>query len=217
MYRTLRLLTVTGVVAAALAGRPLAAQVAGDTSAIMRAAHARVQPGDRLTVKVFREPGMSETVMVDARGDIALPKIGVVNVSNYGILELQDTLRTRFGQFLRNPSIEVVALRRIVVNGEVPKPGVYYVDVGTATLRDAIALAGGITGAGHSKRVSIIRDGERIAVPDWDRSELAIADLRSGDQVMVARRSWLALNTGQVIGGIGVLSSVIFSIISLTR
>lgn len=209
--------SLLAALALSVPGMALDAQVAEETSPILRAAQARVQPGDRLAVKVFREPQLSDAVMVDARGDVALPRIGVLHVADYGILELQDTLRARLGAFLRNPSVEVVVLRRIVVNGEVLKSGVYYVDIGTATLRDAIALAGGITPYGHSGRVSIVRDGERIPVPDWQSSERSVADLRSGDQVVVGRRSWAALNSGQLLTGIGILSSVIISIVTLSR
>ena len=215
--RSLRLITLAVAVLLSPAIGRAQAQTPDESSAIMRAAQARIQPGDRLTVKVFREPQLSETVMVDPRGEIALPKVGVLHVANYGILELQDTLRARLGAFLRTPSVEVIALRRIVINGEVPKAGVYYVDVSTATLRDAIALAGGITPTGHTGRVYIVRDGERIHVPDWQNSERSVADLRSGDQVLVGRRSWAALNSTQLITGVGLLSSVIFSIISLAR
>lgn len=215
----LRTSIVAGIlgVGACVLPAPVAAQEAQDLSPVERAALARIQPGDRLTLRVWREPQLSETVMVDARGDVALPKIGVVHVADFGILELQDTLRTRLGRFLRDPSVEVVVLRRIVVSGEVPRPGVYYVDIGTATLRDAIALAGGLTPTGHSKRISIVRDGEQIPVPNWESDESRVADLRSGDQVVVGRRSWIALNSTQLVSALGLATSVIFSIISLTR
>lgn len=204
------------------AGLQLAPALAGAQqveagSSVQRAGMALVEPGDRIVVKVFREPTLSDALTVDARGDIVLPKIGSIRVAGSSILAIQDTLRARFAGFLRDPAVEVNVLRRVIVNGEVPKPGVYYVDIGTATLRDAVALAGGVSPFGHSSRVSIVRDGRRIDVADWERSELPAADLRSGDQVFVGRRSWLALNLGTVVGAVGLLSSIVLTVISMNR
>lgn len=194
-----------------------AAQQGTPESAVQRAGNATVEPGDRVVVKVFREPALSDALTVDARGDIVVPKVGTVHVAGSTILAVQDTLRARFAGFLREPAVEVNVLRRVIVNGEVPKPGVYYVDIGTATIRDVVALAGGVSPYGHSSRVSIVRDGQRIEVENWERSELPSADLRSGDQVYVGRRSWLALNLGTVVGAVGLVSSIVLTIISMNR
>lgn len=211
---------VLGAVAAGvLQFAPLAvsAQQSVPESPVQRAGRALVEPGDRIVVKVFREPTLSDALTVDPRGDVVVPKVGTVRVAGSSILAVQDTLRARFAAFLRQPAVEVNVLRRIIVNGEVPKPGVYYVDIGTATIRDAVALAGGVSPFGHSSRVSIVRDGRRIDVDDWERSELPAADLRSGDQVFVGRRSWLALNLGTVVGAVGLLSSIVLTVISMNR
>jgi len=215
----MRLFTICGLVIAMLSVLPRVspAQHGPDSgTSVVRAGRARVEPGDRLLVKVAREPHLSDSLMVDARGEIALPKVGVVRVAGLGILELQDTVRARFSTFLRNPVVQVVVLRRIVISGEVIRSGVYYVDVGTSTLRDAVALAGGMTPIGHSKRVFLVRDGVRTLVPDWERAAAA-SDLRSGDEVFVGRRSWIALNATQAITGLGVIASLIVSIVTLVR
>src|SRR5204862_36777 len=82
--------------------------------------------------------------------------------------QLQDTLRTRYSEFLRDPELEVAVLRRVVVNGEVKVPNVYLVDV-SSTVRDVIAKAGGLTESGSASRVSIVRDGKRLSVKGWER------------------------------------------------
>lgn len=208
-----------GAAAAVLSFGParLGAQNSLPGSAVERAGNAIVGAGDRLVIKVFREPTLSDAVIVDSRGDIVFPKIGQVHVSGLSILSVQDTLRARFGKFLREPAVDVNVLRRVIVNGEVLRPGVYYVDIGTATLRDVVALAGGVSPYGHTDRVGVVREGRRIAVDDWERSELPVADLQSGDQVVVGRRSWLALNLGTVVGAVGLLSSIVLTIISMNR
>jgi protein involved in polysaccharide export with SLBB domain len=179
---------------------------------VLRAVTAHPRPGDRVWFHVWREPKLSDTVMVDERGDVMLPKVGIVNASALTIGAFRDTVRVRIAEFLRDSPIELVVLRRVAVNGEVAKPNVYYVDV-TTTVRDVIARAGGMTEAGNTNNVVVIRDGQRIPVRDWQRDRSTNSDLRSGDQVVVGRRSWLSMNmlpALSVTTGVGYLLLVVF-------
>ena len=180
---------------------------------VRRAASAHAQPGDRVWFHVWREPKLSDTVMVDERGDVMLPKIGIVNASALSIGALRDTVRARIAEFLRDSPIELVVLRRVSVNGDVAKPNVYYVDV-TTTVRDLIARAGGVTDAGNANDVVVIRDGHRIPVRDWQRDRSETSDLRSGDQVVVARKSWLSMN---VLPALSVMTGVVSLVVVLFR
>ncbi len=181
------------------------AQDTARADAALRAGEARVQPGDRVAVKVFRESGLSDDVMVDPRGDIVLAKVGTVRAASVTIGALQDTLRARYALFLRNPDIAITVLRRVVVNGEVRRPDVYFVDL-SSTLRDVIARAGGITELGHSGKVAIIRNGVSIPAPHWREDNTRAADLESGDLVFVGMRSWFDRNAF-AIASTGVLVS----------
>jgi protein involved in polysaccharide export with SLBB domain len=180
---------------------------------VRRAASAHPQPGDRVWFHVWREPKLSDTVMVDERGDVMLPKVGIVNASALTIGAFRDTVRARIAEFLRDSPIELVVLRRVAVNGEVAKPNVYYVDV-TTTVRDLIARAGGVTDVGNANNVVVIRDGQRILVRDWQRDRSESSDLRSGDQVIVARKSWLSMN---VLPALSVMTGVVSLVIVLFR
>jgi protein involved in polysaccharide export with SLBB domain len=196
--------------AAALSGAPLvggSAQDPNGTTAAQRAAATRIEPGDLLVLKVWREPLLSDSTTVNERGEVALPRLGVMRITEYSISAFQDTLRARYATFLRNPAITVAILRRIVVNGEVARPDVYLVDV-TTTLRDVIARAGGIKETGNSKKVSIVRDGRTIRVPNWDRDRTLASDLRSGDQIVVGRKNWLALNTMPALSMVSIVASI---------
>jgi protein involved in polysaccharide export with SLBB domain len=179
--------------AAAFAPLLLVAQDSTRVAAAERAGDARVQPGDRVAVKVYREPGLSDEVMVNERGDIVLSKVGTIHAASVTIRALEDTLRQRFAVYLRNPDISIVVLRRVVVNGEVRRPDVYFVDL-SSTLRDVIARAGGITEAGNPAHVAIIRGGTTIPAPRWQDDVTRAADLQSGDQVFVGMRSWFERN-----------------------
>lgn len=174
-------------------------------------AEPHVQAGDRLFVHIWGEEKLSDTVLVDSRGQVSLPKVGLLNVTNTPILALRDTIQTRFAKYFRDPAVEVVALRRIAVNGAVLKPNVYYVDLAT-TLRDVIALAGGVTEAGNPKKVSVVRGSEEIPIPNWQREQTMIGQLKSGDQVVVGRRSWLQANALQVASLGLVVASFVLSL-----
>jgi protein involved in polysaccharide export with SLBB domain len=130
---------------------------------------------------------------VDERGEITLPRLGRIRVIDHSADVLQESLRKEFSAFLRNPSVEVVVLRRIGVHGEVRRPQLYMVDL-TMTVRDVIALAGGVLETGNPNRVTIVRGGEEIRLDREEIASFATAELRSGDQVVVGRRNWFALN-----------------------
>jgi protein involved in polysaccharide export with SLBB domain len=176
-----------------LAGASAGAQDTTKVAAAIRAGDSRVQPGDRVAVKVYREAGLSDDVMVNPHGDIVLAKVGTVHAASVTIAALEDTLRRRYAVFLRDPQISITVLRRIVVNGEVRRPDIYFVDL-SSTLRDVIARAGGITEIGHPGKVSIVREGVTIPAPHWQDDVSQAADLQSGDQIVVGMRSWFERN-----------------------
>lgn len=170
-----------------------------------------VQPGDRLVVRIFGgEQLLADTLLVNASGTVVLPKLGPVVVTGFDMPTLPDSLRARYARYLRNPTVDVVALRRVSVNGEVKKPDIYYVDLST-TLPDVIAHAGGLTEAADGQ-VSIRRGDQMTHIPNWRTSRSSVADLRSGDEVFVGRRSWLAQNILPVASTAAVLVSLFISL-----
>jgi polysaccharide export outer membrane protein len=195
------------------AGQSVSQQSDTAGEAVRRASSARPRPGDRVWLHVWREPKLSDTVTVDERGEVLLPKIGVVNAGSLTIASFRDSVRRRFSDFLKDSPIDLVVFRRVAVNGAVMKPNVYYVDV-TTTLRDAIARAGGIAPDGDENKVSIVRDGVSTRIADWQRDNTSSSDLRSGDQVVVARRSWLAMN---FLPALSVAAGVVSLAITLAR
>ena len=187
----------------------LAAGQNGVDDAARRTASTRPRPGDQIALNFLRDRELSANLQVNDRGEAVFPKIGVVQVTRMTIGELQDTLRARYAEFLRQPEFEVSVLRRIVVTGEVRIPNVYLVDA-ASTVRDVIARAGGVLETGNRRNVSIMRDGQQIKVKGWDQHQGPSTDLQSGDQVIVGRKNWLVMNALPVIStGVLVASFVI--------
>jgi polysaccharide export outer membrane protein len=176
-----------------------------------RAALTHARPGDRVAVHVYGEPQLTDAATLDEQGRIMLPRIGMIQADAMPIAALRDTIRSRMSAFLRDPAIEVTVLRRIVVNGEVMRPAVYYVDL-TATMGEAIAQAGGLRETASTSKVFLVRGSRRTQVKNWESDQSPTADLRSGDQIVVGRQSWLALN---IIPVVGISISVVTLMISL--
>lgn len=187
------LLTLLCSVLTLLPGTPTEAQsarrnaTASDTAAF-------AQPGDVVRLKIWREPDMSGDYTVDANGVATFPRLGAMPVGRIGADSLQRLLVAEYSRFLRNPSIEVILLRRVRVVGAVRTPGLYTADP-TMRVRDVLALAGGATPEGRTDFVRLDRNGRSTPV-DLDHAPgVGEIGLRSGDQLYVPQRSWLARNT----------------------
>lgn len=166
---------------------------AGGSVALSAAGFA--QPGDQVRITVWPQSafGSPVTATVDASGTIIVPPAGALMVTQIPIAQLRDTVKARMARYIREPEVDVQVLRRVTVNGAVIKPDIYFMDV-SATLRDAIARAGGITENGTRRKVSVVRNGVTTRVRNWETDTTALTVLRSGDQVVVGRRSWIEIN-----------------------
>jgi protein involved in polysaccharide export with SLBB domain len=163
-----------------------------------------LRPGDLIRVAVWREEDLSGEFPINERGIIVLPLLGERNVTGIPLDTLRDVLLEEYRKQLRNPSIQITPLRRVMVLGAVTKPGLQEVDP-TITLAGAIALAGGPTPAGDMRRISVVRDGTTLQNRAAMEAKLSSIDIRSGDQIFVGQRSWLERNsTVAVSSGISV-------------
>lgn len=179
--------------------------------AVDRATQSRSLPGDRIYIHILREPLLSDTVTVNERGEAAFPKLGIVNVGSVSIGALNDTLRRRYAEYLRTPELEIVVLRRIIVNGEVSKPNVYLVDV-SSTVADVIARAGGFTENANRNKIRLIRNGEARKIEGWDKGGAVASELMSGDEIVVGRRHWLSINALPAVSTLAVVGSLILAL-----
>jgi polysaccharide export outer membrane protein len=171
-----------------------------------------LQAGDLVRLKIWREPDLSGDYRVDERGVAIFPKIGPLELSQLPTDSLKFLLVSSYAHYLQNPSIEVTFLRRVNVLGEVRTPGLYDVDP-TMSVADVLAMAGGVTPDGNSKKIELLRRGERNSVQLSPHSRLTDSPLRSGDQLRVPQRSWLARNGGVVAAGITAVAIITTAVI----
>ena len=167
-----------------------------------------LSPGDAIRVQVWREADLSGTFTVDDRGIATLPLLGEREVTGLDPSELRDKLLTDYREYLQNPSIEVTILRRISILGAVRSPGLYPVDA-TVSLSDALALAGGLAPHGNLNDIRLIRDRQVILL-DFDAATLVgMSDIRSGDQIVVGAKGWIARNPGAFFGSLLAAGAII--------
>jgi protein involved in polysaccharide export with SLBB domain len=190
-------IVAVALLAQALGSRPARAQMIAEG----------LQPGDMIRIKIWREPDLSGEFQVDERGMVALPKIGALSVTRLSGDSLKTLLVRSYGQFLREPSIDVALFRRVNVLGAVRSPGLYQVSQ-TETIGDVLAKAGGANSDGKPDRVELLRRGDQRPIGLQRDALLFRSSVRSGDQLFVPQRSWFARNSGALVGA-GVTASAI--------
>lgn len=157
-----------------------------------------LRAGDVIRVAIWREQDLSGDFPIRSDGVVTLPLLGDRQVAGVPLGTLRSDLSDAYREYLRNPSITIVPLRRISVIGEVRSPGIYGIDA-TMSLAEVIAQAGGITPNGDVDRTRVLRDGE-VLLSGINLQELVgVVDIRSGDQILVRERSWLARNGPAVL------------------
>ena len=171
-------------------------------------------PGDIVRLKIWREPDLSGDYDVNVHGEAVFPKIGTVHVTDMTIDSLQRLLVATYGQYLRDPAIEITPLRRVTVLGAVKNPGLYPVDP-TMSLSDALALAGGATPDGNQKSLELIRNGKKQNVVLAANQPVNQTEIRSGDELFVPERSWISRNgyiVGALIGAAAIVGTTLLTL-----
>jgi polysaccharide export outer membrane protein len=164
-------------------------------------------PGDVIRVEIWREEDLSGEFQVDEQGSVVLPLLGKKQVLGISPDNLRDQLSEEYAQYLVNSAVNVTLLRRIIVLGEVRVAGQYTVDA-TNSVADVIARAQGVTPAGNAEDIVLVRNGQRLRTGITGMESLQEAGIRSGDQIIVGRRSWASRNFSSMVGIISILANV---------
>lgn len=117
--------------------------------------------GDKLTINVYNEVGISGTYVVGADGNIALPLIGEIHAAGKTPQALAQEAQGRYGAgYLQLPSVsaQVSEYRPFFVLGEVNQAGQFSYVPGMSAL-SAIATAKGFSARADRKVLFIRREG----------------------------------------------------------
>ena len=125
-------------------------------------------PGDELTIHIWGTSEKNYTVAVNGEGVIAIPLLGLVDVSGKTLAEAKELLHERILSVHHNVEVVVVlsSIRKFkaYVQGEVRRPGTYSVD-GATRVSELLEMAGGLTRRGRSRGIVLTNQtlGERVA------------------------------------------------------
>jgi polysaccharide export outer membrane protein len=106
-----------------------------------------LHPGDQLSVTVYGEPTLTQTVVMLPDSTIQYPMVGRVSLANDTAAEASDVLRKSFARYLRQPIVSVSVVTEgqltVMVLGNVKTPGKYTLPY-NSHVTDAVAAAGGM-------------------------------------------------------------------------
>lgn len=125
---------------------------------------------DVLNINVWKEPEISQSVVVRPDGKISLPLIGEVFVSGLTPVQTQTLIGNKLQSILTNPQVTVtvteIRSRVAFITGEVGKPGAYPLLVPT-TILQLITNAGGLGQFANKKGIFVLRtvDGKQQRFP----------------------------------------------------
>lgn len=99
---------------------------------------------------------------VDKTGNLQLPSVGKVKVQGLTVGEAQDLLQKKINDYFANATVILKLVSfRVSVLGEVQRPGTYFVYNNQITLLEALAQAGGPTGMGDKRHVTLMRQSDQ--------------------------------------------------------
>jgi polysaccharide export outer membrane protein len=156
------------------AGSPAATQPAQNVEASAAKAHDNsfvIGNDDVLAINVWKEPDVSRSIPVRSDGKISLPLVGEVQATGRTPLKLEEEIAARLKNYIAEPEVTVIVQQ---INSQkfnilvmVNKPGSYVIN-NSATVLDAIALAGGFRDFAKQKSIYILRqdaDGSQTRLP----------------------------------------------------
>lgn len=119
-----------------------------------------VQPGDLLTVSVWKEQDLTLEVLVRPDGGLSFPLVGDVVATGKSIAALRDEFTERLKRYIPNPvvtvAVKVIGGNRVYVVGKVQRPGEYPFSRAVDVMQ-ALSLAGGTTPFAAVNDIVILR------------------------------------------------------------
>lgn len=156
----------------------------------------RVQPGDILTISVWKERDLQGDILVRPDGGVSFPLAGDVDADGKTTQELTDALAAKLKRFIPDPVVTVAVKQiggnRVYVLGKVSRPGEFMFSKPVDVMQ-ALALAGGATPFAQVNDIRILRreGGVLRALPfryaEVERGKELAQNvlLQSGDTVVV--------------------------------
>ncbi|HTY92742.1 MAG TPA: polysaccharide biosynthesis/export family protein [Steroidobacteraceae bacterium] len=121
-----------------------------------------VQPGDVLTVTVWKETDLTGDVLVRPDSGLSLPLVGDLDARGKTVDQLRQDITERLKRYIPSPVVtvatKVLAGNQIYVVGKVQKPGEFPM-ARDVDVMQALSLAGGATPFAALNDIIILRRG----------------------------------------------------------
>jgi protein involved in polysaccharide export with SLBB domain len=167
----------------------------------------RLETGDQIVTKVYREPDLATQTLVSERGEAYFPGLGRVPVAGLTMDSLQIQLTNRYDKLVIDAAVDAV-----MIYGQVRVPGVYNADP-AMTVLGLVAKAGGATGTSKSPLLTLVKgDGRQFRLTREVR--LSTLDIVHGDAIYVQDESFFGRNATN-LNGSTILVTLIVSVASL--
>ncbi|MEY4505538.1 MAG: hypothetical protein RL297_116 [Pseudomonadota bacterium] len=150
-------------------------------------------PGDEVNVQIWGGAEYYGAHVLDRNGQIALPKIGLVNLLGVQVKDMEQALRRQVARVYSNVTVTATMGRlhgtTVYVVGHAKQPGTYNVS-SLSTLLNVLFASGGPTPQGTMRNIRLLRNGNEVTSLDLyafigkgDKSR----DVRvlSGDVIMI--------------------------------
>jgi polysaccharide export outer membrane protein len=156
----------------------------------------KLQPGDVLTVSVWKEAELSSDLLVRPDGGISMPLAGDMPVAGQTVKDVRATITQRLREYIPDPAVTVTVKQtlgnQIFVIGKVNHPGPYPM-IRPVDVIQALSLAGGTTPFASLNDIQVLRrHGEQQTVIPFRYKDIVHGRnlqqnilLQSGDTVMV--------------------------------
>ena len=142
---------------------PAASQPAQNVEAAATKAHDDsfvIGNDDVLAINVWKEPDVTRSVPVRSDGKISLPLVGELQATGRTPLKLEQDIAARLKNYIAEPEVTVIVQQinsqKFNILGMVGRPGSYPIS-NSATVLDAIALAGGFRDFAKQKSLYVLR------------------------------------------------------------
>ena len=144
----------------ALAGHTAHAGAADAPPAAAVSLDYRLQPGDVLTITVWKEKDLESEVLVRPDGGLSFPLAGEIRAEGQTVAAVRQTLAERLKRYIPDPvvtvSVKAIGGNHIYVIGKVTRPGEFPFSRPLDVMQ-ALSLAGGTTPYAALNDIVILR------------------------------------------------------------
>lgn len=156
----------------------------------------QLQPGDFVTISVWREQNLQADVLVRPDGGLTFPLAGEQMAAGHTVDELRKAIEEKLAKYIPDPAVTVslkaIGGNRLYIVGKVLKPGEFPF-VKALDVMQSLAMAGGTSPFAAVNDIRILRreNGKQVSIP-FRYDDVAAGKkleqnivLRSGDTVIV--------------------------------